>query len=623
MNVSRKRDYRPVLGLLAVVVLVRLALALRLQLFGDEAFYWQAGRQLALAYSDIPFITALLSNLGSSLLPGEYLGVRLMFLLLGLLTPLLVFRLAREIGSARPWLAAGASLCMPLLAINGVLALPEVPLVFAALLFMLGGVQLIQSDGGRGWLMAGLGAALGLATHYRFAVVVVAAGTFLLGSRDGRALLRHPRVWAGIAIAAIGLIPILWFNLSHELGGLRFQFVDRHPWSFQIEGLAQPLLQFLVVTPPLFVALMLSLFHGLRRARHGNAVSGFLVSMALVPLLAFFVLGLWADLERTSFHWPLVAYLPLLALLPDALNEWRGHRWYRPLLVSVPVVGLAASAMLFAWLSTAAFPSFLERHSTAKWFPANFAGWQAAADRTRYWLTETGNDQLLLADNFMLAAELDFELQDRSVDFVLDNPLNRKHGRALQLRIWQRDEAALDAALPAAGLLVVEASAVEFQDRPAWLRRVCELFRGVEILDELVLYRGRKRFVYLRVDKVGEQCQLPSFAYLDEPLPGEKLDGEVAISGWAFNDGGGIENVELLIDGESVGELEYGVAYPGVLGVFPGSMDPNHPDVGFSGHWDVSGLPAGNYDLAVRVIAIDGASRVLEQRMIRVTGQSL
>ena len=72
---------------------------------------------------------------------------------------------------------------------------------------------------------------------------------------------------------------------------------------------------------------------------------------------------------------------------------------------------------------------------------------------------------------------------------------------------------------------------------------------------------------------MGEQCELPSFAYLDEPLPGDELEGEVRVSGWAFNDAVGIGNVELLIDGESVGELEYGVAYPGVLGVFPGSTD--------------------------------------------------
>ena len=653
MNASGKRDFRPVLGLLALIVLLRAALALRLQLLGDEAFYWQAGRQLALAYSDIPFVTALLTKLGSGLLPGEYLGVRLMFLLLGLLTPLLIYRLAREIGVGRPWLAAGASLCMPLLALNGVLALPEVPLLFAALMFILGGVRLIQSDGGRGWLLAGLGAALGLATHYRFAVVIIAAGVFVLGSRDGRALLRHSRVWIGIAIAAIGLIPIVWFNLGHEFGGLRFQFVDRHPWSFQLEGLVQPLVQFLVVTPPLFVVLMVSLVHALKRARRGDAVAGFLASMAVVPLLIFFLAGLWADLERTSFHWPLVAYLPLLALLPDVLDAWRGRRWYRGVLVSIPVVGLSGAAVLFAWLLTATLPAFLERHSTAKWFPANFTGWQAAADRTRYWLTETGSDRVmarasaspgaardggvlegtqarfaaaggdgaLLADNFMLAAELDFELQDRSVDFVLDNSLNRKHGRALQLAIWQRDEAALRAAMPVTGLLVVEATAVEFQDRPAWLRRICKLFPGVEVLDELVLYHGRKRFLFLRVHSDGKHCQLPSFAYLDEPFAGDELEGEVVVSGWAFNDGGGIENVELLVDGEVVGELEYGAAYPGVLGVFPGSTDPNHPDVGFSGRWDASALPAGPHELAIRVIAADGAGRVTEHRVIHITGQ--
>ena len=37
----------------------------------DEIFYWLASTQLALGYSDLPFMTALLVRLGSSLTDGS------------------------------------------------------------------------------------------------------------------------------------------------------------------------------------------------------------------------------------------------------------------------------------------------------------------------------------------------------------------------------------------------------------------------------------------------------------------------------------------------------------------------------------------------------------------------
>jgi hypothetical protein len=51
-------------------------------------------------------------------------------------------------------------------------------------------------------------------------------------------------------------MPTLWFNAQHDWAGLRFQFVERHPWSFHADALVQPLEQALVCTP-LFYGLLL------------------------------------------------------------------------------------------------------------------------------------------------------------------------------------------------------------------------------------------------------------------------------------------------------------------------------------------------------------------------------
>ena len=64
---------------------LRFAVASRLELFGDEAFYFLCSRRLDLAYADHPFMTALWVRGGTLLLGPTPLGVRLLFLVSGLL----------------------------------------------------------------------------------------------------------------------------------------------------------------------------------------------------------------------------------------------------------------------------------------------------------------------------------------------------------------------------------------------------------------------------------------------------------------------------------------------------------------------------------------------------------
>jgi len=52
------------IALWAVVLLLKVVLAACLPLFVDEAFYWQEGQHLAMAYSDLPGMTAWLTRIG-------------------------------------------------------------------------------------------------------------------------------------------------------------------------------------------------------------------------------------------------------------------------------------------------------------------------------------------------------------------------------------------------------------------------------------------------------------------------------------------------------------------------------------------------------------------------------
>src|SRR5690606_15609842 len=87
---------------------------------------------LAWAYSDLPGLTAWTIRLGGELFGDGVLAVRSLFLLVSFALPWLVVSLARREGDAgAAWLAGCGALVLPLFAMLGVMALPDVLLAAA------------------------------------------------------------------------------------------------------------------------------------------------------------------------------------------------------------------------------------------------------------------------------------------------------------------------------------------------------------------------------------------------------------------------------------------------------------------------------------------------------------
>src|SRR5699024_7455352 len=117
---------------------------------------------------------------------------------------------------------------------------------------------------------------------------------------------------------------------------------------------------------------------------------------------------------------------------------------WRAWLVAAFVLAVALQLAGYAYLgATAAGGRALATMEGMKAFPVNFTGWRQSAAVVRRLLKTMPPDTVLVADNFILASELEFQLDGTRPVYVLDNPLNGKHGRAVQLHIWHRDEAGL------------------------------------------------------------------------------------------------------------------------------------------------------------------------------------
>lgn len=606
-----QRSRNVFLALWIAATAIKCALAARLPLFVDEAFYWQEGRHLAAAYSDLPGLTAWLARIGVETGGHHAWALRWPFLLIGALLPWCVGRIAaREFGPARGWQAASLAVLLPLSGTLGVLALPDAPMALATVVCLGAGARLLRGVDAATALRLALGLSLGALSHYRFVAVIGVGALALLSLPEGRRALRDARVWVALTIGALAWWPLLAWNVDNADAGLRFQLVDRHPWALHGDGAWFIVVQTLLATPLLFAAMAIAAWRG---ARERHAASRYFAYCGAGLVAGFFLLGFFADNERVSFHWPLPGYLALLPLAPAVLALW--PRFWRNAAWALLAVGLAAGLAYYAAVS---MPAVRARAAAEKWYPANFAGWTEVRDAVRRKLASMPPGTRLVADNFKLGAELGFALDDPNIP-VLDHPLNHRHGRAPQLRLWGLEYAAANDPKPV--LLVVAASEVQYKHLLERYHDLCAKVGPLPPPQTVNTDHGAQRFLLFDLSAQrlpGGPCTAPSMAWIDAPTSGDAVGAKFEVSGWAFKDGVGLARVEATLDGKVVAQAEYGIANPGVAKFWRISNDPQHPNVGFKARIEASGFAPGRHWLGLRLHGRDGSVEAWREQPIEI-----
>jgi 4-amino-4-deoxy-L-arabinose transferase-like glycosyltransferase len=475
------------------LLVLKMVLVLTVQPFGDEAFYWQESRHPAWGYSDLPPLTAWLIWLGEKVVGHGLLGMRWPFLLLGSALPWLIVLFARRAFDMRTgWQAGMLCMCLPLAGSLGVMAMPDVPLTVFGALAMLALLSAMQTNRQRDWVLLGVALALCWTSHYRAAMFMLAGLLLCLLTMRGRWLWRSAGFWLAMVIAALGLVPLVVSNLQQHGAGLAFQLIERNPWRFHADALVQPLEQAVTCTPLLYACLLWAAWQCWRRRVEGSPWD-VAALCSLTFIVVYFLAGLFADDQRFRVHWPLPGYLPLFAVLPALLHEREARGWR---IVGMCGATLALIAQLggLIYLGLTAYPHVLR---SAPAVPTAFIGWKESADIARTQLAT--QPALLVADNFMMAAELDFQFDGRRQIYTLDNPLNAKYGRAPQVAMWGMDETALrqkHGGQPV--LLVVDEHALRERERATWLGSLCGRVNHLQALQRLRLFDGRKSVAFYR-----------------------------------------------------------------------------------------------------------------------------
>jgi len=466
----------------------KLLLAAHIELYADEAFYFQCSLRPAIAYADLPPLTAMVVGAGTWLWGTHPFGVRFFFVVAGMVTPLLVYLLARRFGSHLHALYAATAACLiPGFGFLGLFAIPDVLLALFSLLFLLLFDSACQRSRLVLWIGLGITAGLGLLTHYRFSLVIVAVWLFLFFTKQGRSLLKAPGIWISGIVAVPGILPGLVYNLNHGIAPLKYFLGTRHQRHFHLEKLGAFLAeQLAVITPLMWILLMVVLFHLLKAAKSKDTQAMWFALFTLVPLIVYALASPLHATGAQSFHWPLAAYFPLLAWLPRVITslqtpsaQWRKWRYF---LIAAPILAGFISGVLFVDLASGrvGIPGFREP----------FSGWAQLAEKVEDQLEslKAQNIQVaaVVADNYKLGAQLELYLDPLQEVYILDHSKNYEHGRQRQFGIWQRGEEALRNKSGKVVLVAVLWSELATA-RDVWERHIQWHFQPLQELETLVL----------------------------------------------------------------------------------------------------------------------------------------
>ncbi|MCZ6771479.1 MAG: glycosyltransferase family 39 protein [Proteobacteria bacterium] len=424
-----KKDPLAILIVMFVIAAAgaKLWFAAHLDLHYDEAYYWHEAWHPAFGFSTGPYLRSLLSRAGLELIGDSALGLRLMAWLLGSSIPIAVYFLAEPVVGRRDAIyAAGLTMAVPMLGLMGIVSYEQ--FLFFAVAGLAAFERAVRTDRMRYWILTGLLIGLGLAVHYRMVMVVFALFVYLVLTARARAAWRRPGVYvAGAAIFMLS-VPTLIDIFLGDAAAVSFLFFERHPWRFQPRQLLYPIIQMLVVTPPLFVLLAAGLARAVRAARMGNDQARLLAVFTITIIAIYFPLVTVADATRLNIHWVLPAYVPLLVFAPALLRRFRREGqalvpgWLnRPIALLTPGLGIAIVLSAFAGLAILSGPTERMPERLLRQTSIEFMGWSGFVTAAeRFYRAFPGEPPIVVASDYRVGAQFAFGIGLRQDVYVLD-----------------------------------------------------------------------------------------------------------------------------------------------------------------------------------------------------------
>jgi Dolichyl-phosphate-mannose-protein mannosyltransferase len=347
-----RKSPTPYLGILLGILLIKAAFIITtilhsgIGLSPDEAQYWTWSQQLDWGYYSKPPGVAWQIFTGTFFFGNIPLGVRACSVLIGIITPLLIYILARK--CQQPvrtafWCAILLALS-PLGIISSMLAITDVGMILFWTCALIVITSSLSENRRPNYIL--LGVFIGLGALFKWPVYLLWVITLVMMPLFPN--LRSKRFISGIVISLFGLLPSFTWNIQNDWATFRHvtsSIQGSHQTTQLFAG--NPLdfigAQAALLSPILFVILILSMINILRN--HKNVSKGLLFCCYTTVLLfgAIIILSLF---KKVQGNWCDYAYPSAIILIgwygchtSDAAKKW---------LIGGVVLSVALCVVLFS-----------------------------------------------------------------------------------------------------------------------------------------------------------------------------------------------------------------------------------------------------------------------------------
>jgi len=281
------------------------------ELMDDEAYYWVYSRHLDWGYFDHPPMVALLIKLGYGLFHNEF-GVRLGMVILNLFTLIITDKLIPRRDNKLFYLL----LClMGAMQLGGMLAVPDIPLIFFTSLFFLVYRNFLEQQSWKNTLLLALSMALMFYSKYHGILIV---GFTLISNLN---LLRVFKFYVACIVTTILFMPHLYWQYAHNFPSLQYHLVERNADSYSVNYTIEYILGQIMLFGPvagwlvLYYAFVCPIQSAFERA----------LKFSVIGVLAFFLLSTFKG--RVETNWTVMLFTPTMILAHQAVRRKRSLKW--------------------------------------------------------------------------------------------------------------------------------------------------------------------------------------------------------------------------------------------------------------------------------------------------------
>lgn len=333
-------------GLLSIIQ------AANTELFDDEAYYWVYSRFLDWGYFDHPPMIAALIKAGYAIFHNE-LGVRLFIIALNSATIFLVQQLTFK-KDDRLFYAIALSIAVA--QVGGILAVPDIPLLFFVVLFFWLYQRFLQNTNVINSVLLGIGMACMLYSKYHGVLVI--ACTLLSNLK----LFTSRYTYLAGLVCLILFTPHLYWQYQHSFPSIQYHLFERNASTYRFAFTTEYILGQIAFAGPVIGWFLLW------TAFRYRPVSDLERSMTYTLVGTYIVFLISTYKGRVEANWTIPAFISLMVLSHRYLvKNYHLQKWlYRSLPVSLLLI-LALRLYIMSWFPPVSWIKRNEFHGNREW----------------------------------------------------------------------------------------------------------------------------------------------------------------------------------------------------------------------------------------------------------------